>query len=102
MSAERSSHPDPRLEAALAELSGLIRRRYPEASFEISRGEDDPAAVHLTTTVDVEDTDEVVDLVIDRMMELQIEEGLPIFVIPTRPVERALQELRLQGRRPVG
>jgi len=98
MSVARSYDPDPRLAPALDELRAMIKVRYPQATFELSRGTDDPAAVHLIAVVDVVDTDEVVDLVIDRMMELQIEEGLPIFVIPTRPVERALETLR----QPVG
>lgn len=94
MSAERVEPADPRLQGALDELQGMILQRYPEATFEVTRSLDDPQAVHLNATVDVEDTDEVVDLVIDRMMGLQIEEGLPIYVIPVRPVERALEALR--------
>src|SRR3546814_1184299 len=42
----------------------------------------------LVATVDVEDQDAVLDVVVDRMMELQIDEGLPIFVIPVRTAER--------------
>lgn len=84
MTAERLPGRDLRLHSALEELRGLILRHYPEARFEISRGIDDPEAVHLIAAVDVDDLDEVVDLVIERMMEIQIEDGLPIFVIPTR------------------
>ena len=47
-------------------------------------------------TVDVPDKGEGFDLVVDRMMELQIEEELPLFVIPVRPRERVLQMLREQ------
>jgi hypothetical protein len=94
MTAERLSQTDSRLHRGLDELRGIIQQRYPDATFEVSRGSDDPEAIHLTATVDVEDTEEVVDLVIDRMMELQIEEGLPIFVIPVRPHSRALEQLR--------
>ena len=43
---------------------------------------------HITTTVDLDDPDEVVDLVIERMLELQIDEGLPVYVIPIRTAER--------------
>jgi hypothetical protein len=100
MSVARSYDPDPRLAPALDELRGMILARYPQATFELSRGIDDPAAVHLIAVIDVEDTDDVVDLFIDRMMELQIEEGLPIFVIPTRPVERTLEKLRHPAGRP--
>ncbi len=89
MTAEPVRADDPRIEHALNELRGVIAEKYPAAVFEVSHGVDDARAVHLTATIDVEDTDEVVDLVIDRMIEMQIEEELPIFVIPIRPVERS-------------
>jgi hypothetical protein len=79
---------DPTVQRALEELKTLILQRYPQAQFRVSRGQDDPAAIHLIATVDVDDTDEVADLVIDREMALQIDEGLPIFVIPIQPIER--------------
>ncbi|MAG35180.1 MAG: hypothetical protein CL878_02885 [Dehalococcoidia bacterium] len=41
-------------------------------------GEDDPEAIHLDATANVEDLEEVVDVVIDRVVELQLEEELPI------------------------
>jgi hypothetical protein len=73
----------------LERLATLIRERYPDAEFAVERGIDDPRAVHLLTTVDVEDTDEVVDYIIEPQMEMMIEEDLPLFVIPfqrrTRP-----------------
>jgi hypothetical protein len=60
---------------------------------------DDPASIHLITTVDVDDPDEVGDLVIDRVVELQVEERIPLHVIPVRPVERVLAELKKQPER---
>ena len=66
------------------ELETLIRARYPDATFRVERGQDDPEAIQLVTTVDVEDTDEVLDAIADRVMELQIEHDLPVFVIPVR------------------
>jgi len=94
MRAEPVSPEDPRLQLALDELRGMIAGRFRDATFEVSRGLDDPASVHLIGRVDVENTDDVMSLVIDRMMELQVEDGLPIFVIPVRPPERAVEELR--------
>jgi len=44
--------------------------------------------------VDVEDTDEVVDVFMDRLLEMEIEEGLPVYVIPIRPIERAVRASR--------
>jgi hypothetical protein len=98
MTAERLSELSPRLQAAVDELQTLIQHRYPQATFSVSRAQDDPAIVHLNTEVDVADTEEVVDLVIGRMIELQVDEGLPVYVIPTRPLERILAERQTQPR----
>jgi hypothetical protein len=46
------------------------------------------------TTVDIADTDEVIDLVGDRLVELQVEEGLPLYMTPLRPIERVVAELQ--------
>jgi len=87
----------PQMQHALEELQGLIQKRYPTATFAVSRGKDDPESIHLVTTVDVEDTDAVLDVVIDRVLQLQIEAGLPVHVIPVRPIERVLA-LRQQAK----
>jgi hypothetical protein len=88
---------EPRVARAIDELAGIIRARYPEAIFRVEHGADDPRAIHLVATIDVEDRDEVVDLVIDRMLNLQVDEGLPIYVVPVRPVERVAQTARARG-----
>lgn len=98
MSTEHLRGLDPRMEQALAELKDMVRRRYPAATFEVAPGQDEADAVHLIATVDVEDPDEVLDVVIDRVLELQIEEGLPVHLIPIRPLEREVQELRARRR----
>jgi len=88
-----SGHPaddlTPRLQGALDELQALILARYPDTRFRVTRSPDEPEVTHLLATVDVDDTDAVLDAVIDRMMDMQIAEGLPIYVIPLRPPERA-------------
>ncbi|MBI2861443.1 MAG: hypothetical protein HYX89_01340 [Chloroflexi bacterium] len=71
---------DPRIPTALAELKGMISQRYPQATFEVGVGED-PEGVYLTATVDVEDTTEVFDVVVDRLVEMEVEEGLPVYVV---------------------
>jgi hypothetical protein len=81
---------DSRLQAAIDELQGLILARYPEATFSVSPAEDDPRITHLVTTIDIDDTEEVIDLVIERMLQLQVEDGLPIYVVPVRPFSRIL------------
>ena len=90
MNRERTQALDPRITRALDELTDLIRTQYPDAQFAVERGADDPEAIHLTTTVDIEELEDVVDLVIDRLLELQVEERLPIHVIPLRPLERVI------------
>lgn len=102
MSSEQVSSLDARTRRAALELEETIRQRYPAATFELSHGEDDPASLHLITTVDVADPDEVGDLVIDRVVELQVDEGIPLHVIPVRPLGRVLAELTNRSARPYG
>jgi hypothetical protein len=44
--------------------------------------------------VDIADTDEVMAVVGDRLVELQVEEGLPVYVTPLRPITRVVAQLR--------
>lgn len=78
---------DPRIQAALDELRGLIEQRFPEASFSIYFG-DEPEGIRLLATVDVEDLDEVMDAVVDRLVDMQVYEGLPVYVVPEWPAAR--------------
>src|SRR6266567_305248 len=82
------SEPDPRIQQALTELQDMIAERWPTASFTVSRGED-PEGLYLDATVDLDDPDDVMDLVVDRLLELQVDEGLPVHVVPLRTPERA-------------
>jgi len=59
-----------------------------------------PNIVHLYAEVDVEDTDEVLDVVIDRLVDMQAEEGLPIFVIPVQTPERIAAGWESRRREP--
>lgn len=87
MKAERIDIDARHIQKAIAELQALIRQYYSEASFQVAQGED-PAGTYLITTVDVDDTDAVVDVYIDRLLELQIDDGLPVYVVPIRPLDR--------------
>jgi hypothetical protein len=93
MRTDRPVRLTPRMEDAVQELKGLITARFPQASFVIEEGSD-PEGIYVVTTVDITDTDEVIDLVGDRLVELQVEEGLPLYVTPLRPIERVIAELR--------
>jgi hypothetical protein len=81
------------MEEAVRELKGLITARFPQASFVIEEGFD-PKGTYLVATVDIADTDEVIDVVGDRLVELQVDEGLPVYVTPLRPIKRVVAQLR--------
>jgi hypothetical protein len=97
MSEEKTQSLDTRTQAALRELQGILTQHYPEATFHVTRSQDDPESIHLVTTVDVEDTDAVLDVVIERVLKLQVEAGLAVHVIPVRPIARVLA-LRQQAK----
>lgn len=84
----------PRVADAIDELKVQIQKHYPSASFRVSRADDEPENILLTAVVAVDDTDEVLDLVIDRVVELQVEERIPVHVIPIRTPERVLADMR--------
>lgn len=98
MSAEQEESLDPRVQDVLDELRSRIRDYHPAAMFEVSRSPDEPENIHLTTTVDLEDPDEILDLVLDRLLQLQIEERIPVYVIPIRTPERILASMRSHDR----
>lgn len=90
MTAETPLKLSQRMEAAVEEMKERILQRFPEATFDIGEGED-PEGIHLIATVDLEDLGEVVDLYLDRLVDLQVDEQLPLYVIPVRPIERSFE-----------
>ncbi|MGH2583503.1 MAG: hypothetical protein ACRDJE_01165 [Dehalococcoidia bacterium] len=94
-----STHPlDPRVQRALSELRGLIAAHYPTATFDIFH-RDDPEGVRLRATVDVEDTDEVMDLLMEKLYQVQVEQELPVYVVTAQPLERVGEQLHNRRRR---
>ena len=93
MTTEKHTRITPRIKEAMHELGGLITEHFPQAEFVIEKGFD-PEGVYLIAIVDIDDTDEVIDVVGDRLVELQVDEGLPVYVTPLRPIERVVAELR--------
>ncbi len=87
MSRRKTEPLAPRIKNALDELMTMIKAQYPNAQFEIERGADEPEAIYLVTRVDIDETEDVLDLVIDHIIDLQVEERLPIHVMPLRPLE---------------
>jgi hypothetical protein len=77
----------PHLEEAITEMKERILRRFPTTTFEMYQGED-PVGIYLIAIVDTDDLEEVGELFTSRLVDLQVDEGLPLFVIPERTPER--------------
>jgi hypothetical protein len=70
-----------KVQRALAEVQAIIKTAYPEAEFQIACGED-PVGIYIDAYTDAVDGFCVLDLVSDRLVDLNVDEGLPIHVIP--------------------
>jgi len=92
---ERDYMADPRIQAAVSELQELILTHYPSTEFTVGEA-DDPDGVYIRAVVDVDDPDEVTAIFIDRMIDLQVEDGLPVYVVPVRTPAREAAERQRQ------
>src|SRR5687767_9484039 len=91
---------DERTRQAIEELQRTIIECYPTTTFDVVPATDDPESIHVIATADVDDTDEVGDLVLDRVVSLIADEGIYVHVIPLRTPERiqaALEAERLRS-----
>jgi hypothetical protein len=95
MSQDRPITLTSAMQRAINELKEVISKRFPKASFVVEEGFD-PTGIYLVTTVDIADTDEVIDVIGDRLVELQVDEGLPLYVTVLRPIQRVVAQLREQ------
>lgn len=93
MTPEPNWELEPRMRAAIAELREMIAHHYPGTTFVVGTAED-PAGVYLRAVVDADDMDAVADRFMDRLVDLQVEEGLPIYVVPVRTSTRMAALLR--------
>jgi hypothetical protein len=84
---------DPRINTAVGELRALIAAQYPSATFDVFE-RDDPTGVRLRAIVDVDDTDDVMDLVIDQLTEIQTERALPVYLLIEQTLERVAERLK--------
>ena len=98
MTVESSPRLEPEMQRAVDELTALIRRGYPTARFEVRSAPDDASTTLLEVTVDVDDPEEVLDLVFERMEQIRIDEGVPILVLPLQTPERAATLLQATRR----
>lgn len=90
---------DPRMRAAVAAMQERILEHHPGTTFRVGLG-DDPEGVWLVAEVDVDDTDEVFDLVMERLLELRVADRLPLYVLPVRSPERRVTGDRDRRQRP--
>jgi hypothetical protein len=72
---------DEKTQRALTEVQTRIRAMYPDAVFRVLQGED-PAGIYLDVYTDAEDSFCVFDLVNDWLVDLSINEGVSLHVIP--------------------
>ncbi len=77
----------------IAAVEALILAHYPDATFAVFHGED-PEGTYLRATVDIEDLDEVMDLVTDLLLDIEVEQGLPVYIALTQPDGRIAAQLR--------
>jgi hypothetical protein len=75
MRKEQSLTSDLQVEGAVEELGRLIAGRYPGAALTCS------SATRLQATVAIEDSDEVMDLVMDALYNILVERALPVYVV---------------------
>ena len=66
---------------AIAEVEARIRAVYPEATFRLVEGED-PIGLYLDAYTDAEDAFAVLDLVSDWLVDLSVNAGVHLHVIP--------------------
>jgi len=75
---------EPRIKAAISELKAMITKQWPDTTFEVTH-DYDPEGIYLIANAPVEDTWDVRDIIGERYVEMQVEEGLPIYVLIESP-----------------
>lgn len=71
----------PKMQAAIAELQEMILRNFPKVQFHVHAGED-PRAVYIDALTPDEHTLEIEDLISERELEMHLDEGLEVYVLP--------------------
>ena len=78
---------DERMQDAIHVLTHLILQRFPGTTFDIQPG-DHSSATFVTAVVDLDDPDDAVDCFIDRLLDLQVDEGIRLHIVPVRSPAR--------------
>jgi len=79
-----------RARAAIDELKHSILSRHSDATFIVHPGFDDPRSISLEVYVDLDDPHQILEEIIDRVVDIQVDEGIPLHVLPLHTPERAL------------
>jgi hypothetical protein len=79
-----------RAQAAIDEIKHSILKRYPDVTFRVHPGFDDPTSICLEAIVDLEDPDAVLEGLTDRLVDILVDDGVPLHVLPLYTPERAL------------
>src|SRR5215467_5982920 len=72
---------DETMQHAIMEVQARIRAVYPDATFRLVEGED-PIGLYLDAYTDAEDAFAVLDLVSDWLVDLSVNAGVHLHVIP--------------------
>lgn len=91
MRTKRIRASDPRMKAAIEEMKSRILQAYPGTNIDVEEG-DDPQGIYLWANVDPEDSVDLMDLIIGRVVDLQVDEGLPLYVVPGQSIWSAWRE----------
>ncbi len=82
---------EPRMQDAIAELKALVLSRYPDATFEVFPSSN-VNGVYLRINVAIDEPGDVSDLILARVVDMQLDDELPLYPIPVRPRRWAVAE----------
>jgi hypothetical protein len=91
--------PYSKVKEAAEELKGLIRAKYPDAEFRLARDIHQLRSWILWAYVDVEDSDEVRRLIVDREVDMLAEEHIPIHVFVRAPIKAPAKAKPVRARK---
>jgi hypothetical protein len=77
---------EERTQLAIDEVQDEIKAALPEAALKVARG-DDPAGIYIDASTKAEHGFDVLDVIGDRLVDLGVEAGLSISVVPLLKAE---------------
>jgi hypothetical protein len=77
---------DEQTQHAIDEVQSAIKAAFPEAEFQVHRGED-PTGIYIDAYTKAENGFDVLDVIGDRLVDFCVEAGLGIYVVPLLKAE---------------